>query len=529
MLMRRDRLAQRIAAARLLAVEARTDELRMLLAELDADTESDPGPDDRLLLGILSASAATNAGDLPAARSALESLRPQVARAAPIMQARYHVGVAVVASAEGRSNAAVEDVVIALAALESVCEAGEDLAAVLYNAAFVLAHGQLFPLAVETAERSVAVARAAGLPVAWYQHGVGYAYLAWAMRLEHLGLDAAGTERWTIAADRFAASVAEQDGGLRRAMGAAYQAVAEARLGDPEAGRLSLAGSAATAVDAVTPKLRRLRIHAECGLLVAEGRNAEARSRLDAYWEEAGRLHTPPISEDAAFLLARVAEAEGDIAGALRWYREVHERYGRAQYEVWLSRATAARLRVEQEALLRRAEQLEYDALSDPLTGVPNRRAFDTALPRLVGDAQAAGSPLTLAILDVDRFKRVNDRYGHLVGDEVLCRIAGILRRHTRETDRSARYGGDEFVLCLPVAEPDARHSLARIVRAVAEHPWSQVADGLAVSITAGAAGLEPGDTSTSLFWMADQALLAAKQSREPEPYAAPVLRVVRH
>jgi diguanylate cyclase (GGDEF)-like protein len=514
---RRDRLDERIAAARVLAAEARIDELRSLLAELEADPDTPPGPDDRLLLGILDATASTNAGDLPTARAKLDALLPQVVAASPLMQARHHVCSAYVASEEGRGEAAVDDVVVALAALESVNEVGEDLAAVLYNAAFALAHCQLFPLAVETAERALDVARAVGLPTAWYQHGVGYAYLAWAMRLEHLGLEADSAERWTAATERFAASLVEQASGLRRALGAVFRAVAEARLGHPEEGRRCLAESAATAVGTVTPDLRRLRWQAECDLLLAEGRLGEARTQLAAYWDEAGRLHNPPWTEDAAFLCARAAELDGDLPTAMRWYREVHERYGRAQYAVWLSRATAARLRVEQEALLRRAEQLEEDALSDPLTGVPNRRAFDTALPRLVGDAQSAASPLTLAILDVDRFKRVNDTYGHLVGDEVLRRIAGVLRRHTRETDRSARYGGDEFVLCLPVPEPDARATVARIVRAVAEHPWAQVAEGLAVSITAGTAGLGPGDTSTSLFWAADQALLAAKAARAPE------------
>ena len=515
---RRDRLDERIAAARVLAAEARTEDLRSLLAELDADPDAPPGPDDRLLLGVLAATAATNAGDLPTARADLQALLPQVAGASPLLQARYHVCSAYVASEEGRGEAAVDDVVVALAALESVSKAGEDLAAVLYNAAFALAHCQLFPLAVETAERSLAVARAAGLPAAWYQHVVGYAYLAWAMRLEHLGLAADATARWTAATERFAASLTEQESGLRRALGEVFLAVAEARLGRPEEGRRCLAESAATVVGTVTPDQRRLRRQAECALLLAEGRVGEARAELAAYWAETGRLHNPPWTEDAAFLCARAAELDGDLPEALRWYREVHERYGRAQYAVWLSRATAARLRVEQEALLRRAEQLAEDALSDPLTGVPNRRAFDAALPRLVGDAQSAASPLTLAILDVDRFKRVNDTYGHLVGDEVLRRIAAVLLRHTRETDRSARYGGDEFVLCLPVPEPDARATVARIVRAVAEHPWAQVAEGLTVSVTAGSAGLGPGDTSTSLFWAADQALLAAKAARPAEP-----------
>jgi diguanylate cyclase (GGDEF)-like protein len=145
---------------------------------------------------------------------------------------------------------------------------------------------------------------------------------------------------------------------------------------------------------------------------------------------------------------------------------------------------------------------------------VANRRAFDADLPRLVGAAQAAGSPLTLAILDVDRFKRVNDTHGHLVGDEVLRTVARLLREHIDGADRCARYGGDEFVLALPAAAGDATGTVTRIVRAVAEHSWSEVAAGLRVTVTAGLAELRPTDTSTTLFWAADQSLLAAKRAR---------------
>jgi len=76
-------------------------------------------------------------------------------------------------------------------------------------------------------------------------------------------------------------------------------------------------------------------------------------------------------------------------------------------------------------------------------------------------------------------------------------------------------------VLCLPASERDAASAVARIIRAVAEHPWSEVAAGLAVTVTAGIAELGPTDTSTTLFWSADQSLLRAKRARPPVPDAA--------
>jgi diguanylate cyclase (GGDEF)-like protein len=521
---RTDRRVERIAAARALAGEGRVDELRAAVEELQSDASVTLTDDDEVILAVALSVALTNCEDFAAARAELERVRSLLPGASALTAAMFHtcVGLAVgypTADDEGSGDDAIASIVLALASVESVSEAGRDLALVLRNCGMKLAMEQLFPLAVETAQRGVAVAEAAGLAPGQWMQSVGYASLCWAMRLEHLGLDAEAAERWRAADHQFAAAIADPDNSLMlAALARANRAIAAARLGRPAPARVYLEDSRDTPARPVTALLRRRRLHAECAVLAAERRYADARHLLTAYWQEATRLRTPPFSEDGAFLLARVAEAEGRTADALRWYREVHERYGRAQYEVWVSRATAARLRIEQEALLRRTRQLEYDALSDPLTGVPNRRAFDADLPRLVGDAQAAGSPLTLAILDVDRFKRVNDTHGHLVGDEVLRTVARLLHEHTEEADRCARYGGDEFVLALPAPARDARGTVAGIVRAVARHRWSEVAAGLRVTVTAGLAELRPADTSTTLFWAADQSLLAAKRARPPLP-----------
>jgi len=516
---RPDRRPERITAARALAGEGRVDELRAAIAELRSDPGLVLSADDELVLGVALAVALVNCEEFAAARAELERVRPLLTSVSALGAAMFHTAVGCSLDVDESGEDAIGAIVLALASVESVSEAGRDLALVLRNCGMKLAMEQLFPLAVETAQRGVAVAAAAGLaPGIWLQ-AVGYASLTWAMRLEHLGRDDEAADRWRAAAEQLGEALADPElGTLCGAMVRANRALALARLGDAAGARRCLEESRATPARPVTVVLRRRRMHAECAVLAAEGRYADARHLLTAYWQEATTVHTPPFTEDGAFLLARVAEAEGRTADALRRYREVHERYGRAQYEVWVSRATAARLRVEQEALLRRARELEYDALSDPLTGVPNRRAFDADLPRLVGGAQAAGAPLTLAILDVDRFKRVNDTHGHLVGDEVLRAVAGLLRRHTRDADRYARYGGDEFVLCLPATEREARGAVDRIVRAVSGYPWSEVAAGLAVTVTAGLAEFGPADTSTTLFWSADQSLLAAKRARPPVP-----------
>jgi diguanylate cyclase (GGDEF)-like protein len=202
----------------------------------------------------------------------------------------------------------------------------------------------------------------------------------------------------------------------------------------------------------------------------------------------------------------------------------VYARYGQTQQESWQARETAARLRVEQEALLRRSRELEADTLTDPLTGLPNRRALDAELATLVPAVQAAGEPLSLAVLDVDRFKVINDGHGHPVGDEVLRVIGRVLRERCEECDRFARYGGDEFVLCLPAPLDEARATVAAVVASVAGHGWSEVSPGLRVTIGWGIAELGPGDTPTSLFATADRELLAAKRGRR---HLTPVPAVV--
>ena len=510
---RRDLRPERVAAARALARESRVEDLRAAVAELRADPELTA--DEDLELGIALAVCLTNAEDLHGARMELERVRPLLPRVSALSAASFHTSVGI--SAEGDGDEAVASIVLALASVESVSEASRELALVLRNCGMRLAMEQLFPLAVETTRRAVAVAAAAGLSPGIWQQAVGYAMLCWAMRLEHLGQDEEARARWLDAEEQLSLALSDPEiGVLPGALVRANRALALARLGDATAARRSLEESRDIPARPVTPLLRRRRLHAECVVLLAEGRREDARHLLTAYWQEAAAQKLPPFAEDGAFLLARLAEAEGRSADGLRWYREVHERYGRAQYAVWLSRAAAARLRVDQEALLRRARQLEYDSLSDPLTEVPNRRAFDANLPRLVGDAQAAAAPLSLAILDVDRFKRVNDTHGHLVGDEVLRTVARLLREHTRTADRCARYGGDEFVLCLPAGRREAAAAVARIVRAVADHDWERVDDELAVTITAGLAELGPTDTASTLFWAADQSLLAAKRSRPP-------------
>ncbi len=162
----------------------------------------------------------------------------------------------------------------------------------------------------------------------------------------------------------------------------------------------------------------------------------------------------------------------------------------------------------------------------DALTGLHNRRYFHELLAREVARAQRYTRPLALIVLDLDDFKAINDRIGHLAGDSVLAEVGARVLSAVRTADVPCRVGGDEFAIVLPESsEADARLLADRIDEAIRERPISG-ADGLGVS--AGIAALAPDDTGGRLFERADEALYRAKatsKTRRSRPAAGPELR----
>lgn len=145
----------------------------------------------------------------------------------------------------------------------------------------------------------------------------------------------------------------------------------------------------------------------------------------------------------------------------------------------------------------------------DSLTGLANRRVFHELLAREVARSRRYGRRLALIVLDLDDFKRINDRIGHLAGDTVLAEVAARLRSVVRTTDIACRVGGDEFAVILPEStRGDADHLGARIERAVGIQP---IAKAGTLKISAGVAELSPDDTADDLFERADQDLYRAK------------------
>lgn len=158
---------------------------------------------------------------------------------------------------------------------------------------------------------------------------------------------------------------------------------------------------------------------------------------------------------------------------------------------------------------------------TDALTGIPNRGAFDRRLDEEVLRAQRYGNPLSLVVLDVDRFKDYNDSFGHAAGDKVLKAVAGMLQGISRTSDFVARFGGEEFTAILPGTSLHGAAIMSeRFRRGIADADW----DGRQVTISVGVAELADSDTPQSLLKRADEALYAAKsrgRNRVAEAQAA--------
>jgi diguanylate cyclase (GGDEF)-like protein len=175
-------------------------------------------------------------------------------------------------------------------------------------------------------------------------------------------------------------------------------------------------------------------------------------------------------------------------------------------------RANNATVQVNRE-LCARFEQV---ALSDALTGVHSRRWLEDMLPRLLDRHRFDKQPLSVALVDVDHFKRINDEHGHQSGDLVLCEIANTMRQRLRPTDFIARYGGEEFVLIFPRTTVDGARVAAERQREAVQATVLTRRDGTQLppaTISIGLSELVPGDDVARLLQIADEALYRAKRN----------------
>ena len=171
-------------------------------------------------------------------------------------------------------------------------------------------------------------------------------------------------------------------------------------------------------------------------------------------------------------------------------------------------------LRLKNRQLEELLDKVNYMAITDVLTGLYNRRRFHDVLSTEYERAKRYAVPFSLVMLDIDYFKKVNDTYGHSVGDVVLREVATILKNSIREIDTAARYGGEEFVVVLPNTEKENAQIFAeRIRQAIERHAFSGVNKNITVSIGIGGMPDAKVEDEDKLIRCADFALYRAKQS----------------
>jgi diguanylate cyclase len=236
-----------------------------------------------------------------------------------------------------------------------------------------------------------------------------------------------------------------------------------------------------------------------------------ARESSEAYGQQLANASESLAGEDASKIKAMVET----LTTATRKVQQENR-----SLETQLADTTAEVLRLREHL-----DQVRMDAMTDGLTSLANRKAFDEALERACAAAEAGGEPLCLAVLDIDHFKTFNDTWGHQTGDQVIRFVASVIGRAGAAPRTAARYGGEEFALIIP-------GETARPALTILEEIRSEVSSRVlkrrstnedlgAVTVSAGLAERRPGEAPASLVERADGALYASKRGGRNRTSAA--------
>jgi diguanylate cyclase (GGDEF)-like protein len=275
---------------------------------------------------------------------------------------------------------------------------------------------------------------------------------------------------------------------------------------------LSRTAEAAAAVAGADAALVLVHAPGEAEPIVASaGLSGDEANRLTAAGPPARTDSDGGQADPLRYSLAVPLAAEAEDAGYLAIFNRRPDTE-LAQNATGNLESLAASVRPAIESSLRFREARRLADL-DSLTNLHNRRFFHETLAREVSRAQRYGRTLALIVLDVDDFKAVNDRMGHLAGDSVLADVAARVLGVMRASDVACRVGGDEFAVILPESTVDDADQLCRrIQETVSARPFGQAG---ALSLSAGVAELASGDDAAGLFERADDVLYRAKTSRE--------------
>jgi len=219
---------------------------------------------------------------------------------------------------------------------------------------------------------------------------------------------------------------------------------------------------------------------------------------------------------DALATKLRLTDDIGELGGILD---DVMTETRRVQSQALQSRDSLTDAQRQVELAEQRIRQLEAELVEagekvreDQLTGTLNRRGLDEVFEREIVIRRRNGRPLSVALLDIDNFKVLNDTYGHQAGDNALKHLAKLIRQTIRPTDSVARFGGEEFLIMLPDSSPDeSAVVIKRLQRALTKHFFLHDDQNLLITFSAGVTGHAPDETQAEVIARADKALYQAK------------------
>jgi diguanylate cyclase (GGDEF)-like protein len=244
-----------------------------------------------------------------------------------------------------------------------------------------------------------------------------------------------------------------------------------------------------------------------------QGHMADASATLDRCIEMCASRGIMAIRVEALEERARLLADQGLFQRAYEQYIAFHAEDLALRAAQREANARTLQAVFETTEARREGERFRQLSLRDALTGLRNRRHVDTELPLLLAGAREDGSPLSIGLVDLDKFKAVNDRFSHAVGDQVLVRVSGILAAATAESGWAARMGGEEFLLVFPAVNVDEALRRCDDVRhAIESVQWDGAMAGEVVTASIGFTVLQRGRTSqAAMLGQADRNLYAAK------------------
>ena len=259
-------------------------------------------------------------------------------------------------------------------------------------------------------------------------------------------------------------------------------------------------------IDSSISGMEKSRIEAhEDGVALTRSVDGEVSSMRDS-------IRTSASLDDIKHM---IQERLGHISAHMNEFRQREEKRNQeAQQRIEQLNDKLRELDSESAALRERMQKTRDAAMRDRLTGLYNRSAYEEKLAEEYARWKRYLEPLTLAVFDIDHFKRINDSYGHLAGDKALRTIAQLLQNNTRETDIIARYGGEEFVMLMPGTRGPEAKVVAEKLRDAVEHcGFHYKGKSVVVTISCGLSEFLGDDTPTEVFARADKALYQCKEA----------------